>query len=100
MNFCDTFVAPVKILSGTFSAFTASIILLVMFDALLLIDKLQHARSSKTNLDLQERFSCATRAQGDERLKVQEQVGRRPKRGGAVFASVDIWALWGLKLGA
>ena len=51
-------------------------------------------------LDLQERFSCATRAQGDERLNVQEQVGRRPKRGGAAFASVDIWALWGLELGA
>ena len=57
-------------------------------------------RSSKTNLDLQERFSCATRAQGDERLNEQEQVGRRPKRGGAAFASVDIWALWGLELGA
>ena len=57
-------------------------------------------RSSKTNLDLQERFSCATRVQGGERLKVQEQVGRRPKRGGAAFASVDIWALWGLELGA
>ena len=57
-------------------------------------------RSSKTNLDLQERFSCATRAQGDESLNEQEQVGRRPKRGGAAFASVDIWALWGLELGA
>ena len=39
MRFCDTCVALVKILSGTFSAFTASIILLVMFDALLLTDR-------------------------------------------------------------
>ena len=100
MRFCDTCVALVKILSGTFSAFTASIILLVMFDALNRPTSYNTPRSSKTNLDLQERFSCATRAQGDESLNEQEQVGRRPKRGGAAFASVDIWALWGLELGA
>ena len=70
-----------------------------MFDALLLTD-----RQVTTRLEAPKQIWTYKKdflAQlGGERLKVQEQVGRRPKRGGAAFASVDIWALWGLELGA